>query len=77
MITNLHILATALTKLCEPEQLADIISCTLSAEADERLTDAEVYAADMLHEMLCDLSPLAMHIAQTRSREGYGGACNT
>ena len=55
-------LAEALAILCTvgPE----LINATLSADADERLTDEQAEAAGSLHQLLCELKPDAMHLAQ-------------
>ena len=55
-------LAEALAILCTvgPE----LINATLAADDDERLTDEQAEAAGSLHQLLCELKPDAMHLAQ-------------
>jgi hypothetical protein len=44
--------------------LAELINATLAADDDERLTDEQAEAAGSLHQLLCELKPDAMELAQ-------------
>jgi hypothetical protein len=64
--TNMTIqhLAEALAIRCTVGELAELINATLAADDDERLTDEQAEAAGSLHQLLCELKPDAMHLAQ-------------
>ena len=66
--TNMEIqlqhLAEALAIRCTVGELAELINATLAADDDERLTDEQAEAAGSLHQLLCELKPDAMHLAQ-------------
>lgn len=57
-------LCTAFRQLVGTALIADLITATLSAESDERLSGPETDAAETFFEVLCELYPEAMAIAQ-------------
>lgn len=63
---TIHELAEALSVLCDSDTLADLMDATLSADADERLTDYQADLAEALFESLCELRPECVILAQTR-----------
>ena len=64
MEIQLQHLAEALAILCPVGVLAELINTTLSADADERLTDEQAEAAGSLHQLLCELRSDAMELAE-------------
>jgi hypothetical protein len=56
-------LGAALVKLCGKSTLADILSVTLSADADERLSDYEVQIVSRLFDRISELVPDAVDMA--------------
>ena len=61
---NVNHLASGIVKALSVNQLADFLNLTVSADSVEGLSDEEFQAVCDLHDVLCDMSPEAVEIAQ-------------
>ena len=58
--------ANGLGKLLPVDQLADLLNAIVGADAEPRLTDAEVEAVERLFDLLAAVAPSAVDAAMKR-----------
>ena len=63
--TQADLIASAITKCCGQQCVAEILNALLSAECNPALSDAEAESAQLLFDKLADANPKAVLLAQS------------